>query len=92
MQKPFVVSQHPVTTEYKDAQNQIIQTLKAVKKSNIPAIILWPNADAGTEIFKEIRKWKRGLDNKMQFYESSIDYYVYLMKKTACLINNSSVV
>ena len=49
-EKPFLlVSQHPVTTEYEDAQNQIIQTLKAVKKSNIPAIILWPNADAGTE-------------------------------------------
>ncbi len=93
-EKPFLlVSQHPVTTEYEDAQNQIIQTLKAVKKSNIPAIILWPNADAGTEdISREIRKWReKGLDNKMQFYKNlPIDYYVYLMKKTACLIGNSS--
>ena len=92
--KPFLlVSQHPVTTEYEKAQHQILQTLKAVKKTCIPAIVLWPNADAGTEeISREIRKWReRGLDNKMQFYKNlPIDYYVYLMKKTACLIGNSS--
>ena len=56
--KPFIIiSQHPVTTEYGLGEKQITETLKAVKKTNIPAIVLWPNSDAGSEdIARGIRK------------------------------------
>lgn len=92
--KPFLlVSQHPVTTEYSNSEKQILSTLKAVKKTGLPAIILWPNADAGAdEISKGIRKWREtGGHTKVQFYKNlPIDYYIYLMSKTACLVGNSS--
>jgi len=92
--KPFIlVSQHPVTTEYENSEEQILSTLKAVKKIGIPAIILWPNADAGAdEISKGIRKWRElGQDSQAKFYKNlPIDYYIYLMSKTACLVGNSS--
>ncbi|MCG8355960.1 MAG: UDP-N-acetylglucosamine 2-epimerase, partial [Kiloniellales bacterium] len=47
--KPFViVSQHPVTTEFGQGIQQITATLNAVRRSGLPAIVLWPNADAGS--------------------------------------------
>ena len=50
LERPFViVSQHPVTTEYGDGERQIALTLEAVQQLGLPAIVLWPNADAGSE-------------------------------------------
>lgn len=92
--KPFVLmSQHPVTTEYGEGERQITATLEAVRKVGLPAIVLWPNADAGSEdIARGIRKWReRKLDKDMHFFKNlPIDVYVRLMKRTACLVGNSS--
>ena len=68
-------------------------TLEAVRKTELPAIILWPNADAGAEdISRGMRIWReKGFDKKMHFYKNlPIDHYVRLMKKTTCLVGNSS--
>ena len=59
LDEPFLlVSQHPVTTEYGEGEDQIRQTLEAVAASSeLPAIVLWPNADAGSEdIARGMRK------------------------------------
>jgi UDP-hydrolysing UDP-N-acetyl-D-glucosamine 2-epimerase len=92
--EPFIiVSQHPVTTEYGDGEKQITMTLEALRKIGLPAIILWPNADAGSEdISRGIRIWReKGFDNKMHFYKNlPISHYVMLLKKTSCLVGNSS--
>lgn len=94
LNEPFLlVSQHPVTTEYGEGRKQISETLRAVKKTGLPAIVLWPNADAGSEDFAAgIRKWREeGLDEKMHFVKNlPIATYVRLMKRTACLVGNSS--
>ena len=92
--EPFLlVSQHPVTTEYGEGRKQITETLRAVRKTGLPAIVLWPNADAGSEDFAAgIRKWREeGLDEKMHFVKNlPIAAYVRLMKRTTCLVGNSS--
>ena len=92
--KPFLlVSQHPVTTEFGAGEKQITSTLEAIKEINIPSIILWPNADAGSDdIARGIRKWReKKLDINMHFFKNlPIEEYVLLMKKTSCLIGNSS--
>ncbi|SIR05210.1 UDP-N-acetylglucosamine 2-epimerase/UDP-N-acetyl-D-glucosamine 2-epimerase, UDP-hydrolysing,TIGR03568 [Alkalispirochaeta americana] len=92
--KPFVlVSQHPVTTEYGTGREQITATLQAVKNIGLPAIVLWPNADAGSDdIAKGIRIWReKGLDTDMHFFKNlPISTYVQLMKRTKCLVGNSS--
>lgn len=94
LSEPFVlISQHPVTTEYGSGESQIIMTLGAVSELGLPAIILWPNADAGSDdIARGIRKWReRKLDSRMHFFKNlSIEAYVRLMNKTSCLIGNSS--
>ena len=94
LDKPFVlVSQHPVTTEYGAGERQITETLEAVLQSGLPAIVLWPNSDAGSEdISRGIRKWReRKQDDSMHFFKNlPIDVYVRLMRRTACLVGNSS--
>ena len=94
LDNPFVViSQHPVTTEYDSSQDHILETLKAVEMANIQAIVLWPNADAGSEhIASGIRRWRESkvLDNMHFFKNLPIETYVNLLNNTACLIGNSS--
>lgn len=94
LSQPFLlVSQHPVTTEYGEGERQITETLEAVRSTGLPAIVLWPNADAGSDdIARGLRKWReRGLGRHMHFFKNlPIDVYVTLMKHTACLVGNSS--
>ena len=94
LDEPFLlVSQHPVTTEYGEGEDQITATLEAVAASELPAIVLWPNADAGSEdISRGMRKWREhGRGGRMHFFKNlPIDVYVRLMRRTACLVGNSS--
>lgn len=94
LEKKFLlVSQHPVTTEYGYGEDQINKTLLAIRKSKMQAIILWPNADAGSDsIAKGIRKAReKGMAENMQFFKNlPIETYVLLMKNCSCLIGNSS--
>lgn len=92
--QPFIlVSQHPVTTEYGEGERQIAATLEAVRETGLSAIVLWPNADAGSEdIARGIRKLReRHQDEKMHFFKNlPTATYVQLMARTACLVGNSS--
>jgi UDP-hydrolysing UDP-N-acetyl-D-glucosamine 2-epimerase len=92
--QPFIlVSQHPVTTEFGDGERQITATLEAVARTKLPAIVLWPNADAGSDdIARGMRKWReQGKDANMHFFKNlPIDVYVRLMYQTACIVGNSS--
>ena len=92
--KPFaIVSQHPVTTEYGEGERQIMATLEAVRRNRLQAVVLWPNADAGSEdIARGMRKSReRGQAEGMHFFKNlPIDTYVRLMARAACLIGNSS--
>src|SRR5688572_19274002 len=45
LDEPFLlVSQHPVTTEYGQGEQQINETLAALQELQMPTIMLWPNA------------------------------------------------
>lgn len=92
--KPFVlVSQHPVTTEYGEGEHQINETLSAVRATGMQAIVLWPNSDAGSDdIARGIRRFReQGMASNMHFFKNlPISTYIHLMKRTSCLIGNSS--
>jgi UDP-hydrolysing UDP-N-acetyl-D-glucosamine 2-epimerase len=94
LSQPFLlVSQHPVTTEYGVGETQIAETSAAIRDIGLPAIVLWPNADAGSEdIARGMRKLReKGLAHNMRFYKNlPIDIYVGLMARAACLVGNSS--
>ena len=94
LNNPFLlVSQHPVTTEFGSGRWQIEQTLGALKSLGMPTIILWPNADAGSdEVSKGIRSFRE--KNNAEWLHAYInlptDIYIHLMNITSCLIGNSS--
>jgi len=94
LEEPFLlVSQHPVTTEYGTGEGQITATLEAVVATGLPAIVLWPNADAGSEdIARGMRKWReRGRGGNMHFFKNlPVETYVRLMWRATCLVGNSS--
>ena len=89
----LLVSQHPVTTEFNSAAEQVSATLQAVDDIGMPAIWLWPNADAGSsDISKQLRIWReKGRANLIRFVKNfDAESYMYLMSKASCLIGNSS--
>ena len=94
LHEPFIlISQHPVTTEYKEAEYQIRETINGAMRTGLPIILLWPNSDAGTEgISQGIRKFRETHPNVMlhAFTNLPIAMYVRLMNNTACLVGNSS--
>lgn len=90
----FVVMQHPVTTELDNAKEQIEATLKTIYDLNIPTFWFWPNVDAGSDgIAKGIRVFRENKkpDNIHFFKNMEPDDFLKLIKKSKCLIGNSSV-
>lgn len=94
LNKPFLlVSQHPVTTEFGNNRKQIDETLFALNELKMPTIMLWPNIDAGSDdISSGIRSFreKHKPDWLHLFKNLPTPVYIHLMKKTACLVGNSS--
>jgi UDP-hydrolysing UDP-N-acetyl-D-glucosamine 2-epimerase len=91
---PFLlVSHHPVTTEYGEGEQQINETLEALDGLRMPTIMLWPNADAGSEdIARGMRKFReQRRPEYIRFYKNfPIETYVRLMNSCACAVGNSS--
>jgi UDP-hydrolysing UDP-N-acetyl-D-glucosamine 2-epimerase len=92
--KPFLlVVFHPTTTEYGGERRQMEELLKALNRLALPAVLLWPNIDAGADhISKAIRvfrteckpSWLRALTNLTP------ENYLRVLANTACAIGNSS--
>ena len=93
-EKPFLlVSQHPITTEYGRGEDQIAETLMALHELQMPAVMLWPNIDAGSEdVSRGMRKFREDYKPEyMRFYKNfPVETYLRLMKGAACLVGNSS--
>ena len=92
--EPFLlVSQHPVTTEYGQGEGQIDETLAALEALGMPAIMLWPNVDAGSDdVARGMRKFReKRHPERIRFYKNfPVETYVRLMMRAACLLGNSS--
>jgi GDP/UDP-N,N'-diacetylbacillosamine 2-epimerase (hydrolysing) len=82
----FLVLQHPVTTEFNDSRNQIVQTLKALDEFDVDTLFILPNNDSGSSnIIRTIK------ESGHKYTESlSINNYVNLLKRCEVLIGNSS--
>jgi len=91
---PFLlVSQHPVTTEYGSGEQQIVETLNALRGLGMPAIMLWPNVDAGSDdLARGMRKFREQRHPEhIRFYKNfPVETYIRLMLHAACLVGNSS--
>ncbi len=89
-----VVMQHPVTTEYKLAREQVEETLNAVKDLDFPVLWFWPNVDAGSDgTSKGLRSFREhGPNLNIRFFKNMepTDFLV-LLKNSKVIIGNSSV-
>ena len=94
--KPYILMiQHPVTTSFGSGLSQISETLNALKSySHIQKIILWPNADAGSdEIAKGIRKFREKNSRDINFHfvkNFSPENYAKVLNNAKCAVGNSS--
>ena len=89
--RPFLlVVQHPVLTSSEESARHMKITLEAVAHFRIPAVVIYPNADAGgKKMIRVIRGYKR---NGLMKVFKSIPHreYLALMKYSAGIIGNSS--
>lgn len=89
-----VVMQHPVTTEYTEANRQVLETLHAIKELNLPTLWFWPNVDAGSDgTSKAIRSF-RELERPEQihfFKNMDPTDFLRVLYHSRCLVGNSSV-
>lgn len=90
--EPFVlVVQHPVNSESQDAASQMEATLAAVAASGFPAIIIYPNADAGgRRMIKIIEQYVSRYDSFRAYKSIPHEDYLGLMKMASVLVGNSS--
>lgn len=84
---------HPTTTTYGGEQEQMESLLEALNRVGMPALLLWPNIDAGSgHVSKAIRSfreknhptWLRTIINLMP------EDYLRVLSGAACAIGNSS--
>lgn len=90
----LVVMQHPVTTEYEDAQHQIEETLAAIESLAQPTFWFWPNVDAGSDrISKAIRHFRETRPAPYLYFLKNIppEDFLRLLLGAKCLVGNSSV-
>jgi UDP-N-acetylglucosamine 2-epimerase len=86
--------QHPVTTEYDEARNQVEETLYAVKECGLPVLWFWPNVDAGSDgTSKGIRMFREREkpDNFHLFRNMFPEDFLRLLVHSTAIVGNSSV-
>jgi len=90
----LVVMQHPVTTEYELARQQVWETLMVARDSRMPTLWFWPNVDAGSDgtssgirAFRELEE----PDNIHFFKNMPPTDFLRLLYNCRCLVGNSSV-
>lgn len=90
----LVVMQHPVTTEYTSAREDVLKTLEAVYELDMPTFWFWPNVDAGSDgTSNGIRSFRERVKPKnIHFFKNmSPKDFLRLLMNSKCLVGNSSV-
>ncbi len=92
--RPFVlVLQHPVTTEFGLAADQMRATLRAVASVGVQALVFRPNVDAGGEgIALGIQEFRdQRLSDRFHYLSNlAAGDFLPLMAHCACMVGNSS--
>lgn len=90
----LVVMQHPVTTEYEEALQQVNETSYAVHDSGLPTLWFWPNVDAGSDgTSKGIRVFREKHRNaRIHLFRNMLpEDFLRLLIASSCIVGNSSV-
>ena len=87
--KFIVLAQHPVSTQPSESKKQILESIKALKKTKLQVIAIYPNCDAGSdEIIKILKKES---NNRFHCFKNlSHKLYLSVLKHAYILAGNSS--
>lgn len=88
-----VVLQHPVTTSWADAREQVTPTLEALHGLGIATLWFWPNVDAGSDgTSKGIRVFRErsGRTNMHFFRTMPPEDFLKLVNNASVVVGNSS--
>ncbi len=87
-----VVSQHPVVTEYGDAERQYQETARAARELGLPVVWVLPNDEAGaTEVAAPLAELAADGGPPIRTLGSlTFSHYARLLAHARCLIGNSS--
>jgi UDP-N-acetylglucosamine 2-epimerase (non-hydrolysing)/GDP/UDP-N,N'-diacetylbacillosamine 2-epimerase (hydrolysing) len=91
----FLLIQHPVTTEFEEAGDQMALTLEALQSVGIPTLLIYPNPDAGSaamvrSIRRHSQKYKKQNIIKGSFKNLPFKTYLNLLRYSEGLVGNSS--
>ena len=90
----LVVMQHPVTTEYQSAKEDVLKTLEVVHELGMPTFWFWPNVDAGSDgTSNGIRSFRESMNpQNIRFFKNMEPQdFLKLLVNSKCLVGNSSV-
>ena len=90
----IVALQHPVTTEFQMAKQQVEETLFALNDLNVPVLWFWPNLDAGADgTSKGIRAFRESVKPQNMYFFKNLEGcdFLRLLYNSKCIVGNSSV-
>lgn len=89
--KPILlVSQHPVTTEIDEADQQMRETMEAIKELGLQTVLIYPNSDAGGRKMRQVIEEYLDLEFIRAFKNISREVYLGVMNVADVMIGNSS--
>ena len=93
-EKFIILCNHPVTSEFSNNAKNIEILLRAVTKTGLKCLTLWPNPDAGSDmISKKIRQFRENNPNSKNFKfikNLPLNIFIPLLDTAKCIIGNSS--
>lgn len=88
--KLIIVAQHPVTTQREQAEEQMKETMEAIKELEEQTILIYPNADAGgREMISVINEYEK-LSFLNTYRNINFEDYLNLLKYADVMVGNSS--
>jgi UDP-hydrolysing UDP-N-acetyl-D-glucosamine 2-epimerase len=88
---PLLVTFHPVTLEFEQAEWQIVELLAALEQSRLPVLFTMPNADTGNMIIRQkIQDYAHTHSSTWALDNLGTAGYFSLMKFAAAMVGNSS--
>jgi UDP-hydrolysing UDP-N-acetyl-D-glucosamine 2-epimerase len=88
---PLLVTFHPVTLEFGQAERQIDQLLAALEEAGLPVVFTMPNADSGGRIISDrIRAFTADRSNAYILDNLGTQAYFSVLKIARAMVGNSS--
>ncbi len=93
-EKFIILCNHPVTSDFSNNAKNMEILLKAVTKTGIKCLALWPNPDAGSDLIsKKIRQFRENnfYAKNFRFIKNlPLNVFIPLLDITECIVGNSS--